>query len=84
MLRVRPEVTQFKEWFRVTITQNYLNLLSRVDDYKRCLGAGNWNFSTLTFVTTNNYDSLTEIRTPKITEAPAHINSSYSSIAVAW
>jgi hypothetical protein len=32
-------------------------------------------------ITTNNYDSLTELRIPRIT---AHIKSSQSSIAVAW
>jgi hypothetical protein len=38
----------------------------------------------VTLVTTNNSDSLTELHTPKITEATAHIKSSQSSIAVAW
>jgi hypothetical protein len=32
-------------------------------------------------VTTNNYDSLTELHTPKII---ANVKSSQSSIAVAW
>jgi hypothetical protein len=35
-------------------------------------------------VTTNNYDSLTELHTPKITVTTAHIKSSLSSLAVAW
>jgi hypothetical protein len=35
-------------------------------------------------VTTNNYDSLTELHTPSITVTTAHIKSSQSSIAVAW
>jgi hypothetical protein len=35
-------------------------------------------------VTTNNYDSLTELHTPKITVTTAHIRSSQSSLAVAW
>jgi hypothetical protein len=34
-------------------------------------------------VTTNNYDSLTELHTPKITVTIAHIKSSQSSLAVA-
>jgi hypothetical protein len=35
-------------------------------------------------VTTNNYDSLTELHTPKITVTTAHMMSSRSSLAVAW
>jgi hypothetical protein len=35
-------------------------------------------------VTTNIYDSLTELHTPKITAATAHRMSSQSSLAVAW
>jgi hypothetical protein len=35
-------------------------------------------------VTTNNYDSLSELHIPKITVTTAHINSSWSSLAVAW
>jgi hypothetical protein len=35
-------------------------------------------------VTTNNYDSVTELHTPKITVTAAHIKSSQSSVAVAW
>jgi hypothetical protein len=35
-------------------------------------------------VTTNNYDSLTELHTPKITVTTAHIKASQSSLAVAW
>jgi hypothetical protein len=45
---------------------------------------GNWIYRTLTLVTTNNYDSLTELHTPNITVTTAHINSSQSSLAVAW
>jgi hypothetical protein len=33
---------------------------------------------------TRNYDSLTELHTPKITVTTAHIKSSQSSLAVAW
>jgi hypothetical protein len=43
-----------------------------------------WVYWTLTLVTTNNYDSLTEIHTPNITVTIAHIKSSQSSITVAW
>jgi hypothetical protein len=35
-------------------------------------------------VTTNNYDSLTELHTPKITVTIAHIKSSQTSLDVAW
>jgi hypothetical protein len=35
-------------------------------------------------VITNNYGSLTELHTPKITVTKAHIRSSQSSLAVAW
>jgi hypothetical protein len=35
-------------------------------------------------VTTNNYDSLTELHTPKITVTTANIKFSQFSIAVAW
>jgi hypothetical protein len=33
-------------------------------------------------VTTNNYDSLTELHTPKITVTATHMKSSQSSLAV--
>jgi hypothetical protein len=39
---------------------------------------------TLTLVNTNNYGSLTELHTAKITVTAAHIESSQSSLAVAW
>jgi hypothetical protein len=35
-------------------------------------------------VTTNNYDRLTELHTPKITVTTAHVKSSQFSIVVAW
>jgi hypothetical protein len=35
-------------------------------------------------VTTNNYDSLTDLHTPKIAVTTAHLKSSQSSLAVAW
>jgi hypothetical protein len=34
-------------------------------------------------VTTNNYDSLTELHTPKITVTTEHVKSFQSSVAVA-
>jgi hypothetical protein len=37
---------------------------------------GNRIYWTLTLVTTNNYDSLTQLHTPKITVTTAHIKSS--------
>jgi hypothetical protein len=44
----------------------------------------NWIYWTLTLVTTINYDSLTELHTPKITVTMAHIKSSQSSLDFAW
>jgi type IV secretory pathway TrbD component len=35
-------------------------------------------------VITNNYDSLTELHTPKITVTTAHVKSSRSLLAVVW
>jgi hypothetical protein len=35
-------------------------------------------------VTTNNYDSLTELHNPKITVTTAHTKSSQSSLVIAW
>jgi hypothetical protein len=40
--------------------------------------------STLTVVTINNYDSLTELHIPNITVTTAHIKSPQSSLDVAW
>jgi hypothetical protein len=45
---------------------------------------GNWIYWALTLVTTNSYNSLSELHTPKITVTAAHIKSSQSSLAVAW
>jgi hypothetical protein len=45
---------------------------------------GNCIYWTLTLVTTNNYDSLTELQTPNITVTTAHIKSYQSSLAVGW
>jgi hypothetical protein len=44
---------------------------------------GNWIYWTITLVTTNNRDNLTELHTPKVTVTTAHIKSS-QSWAVAW
>jgi hypothetical protein len=38
----------------------------------------------LSLVTTNNYDSLTELRTPKIIVTTTRIKSSQFSLAIAW
>jgi hypothetical protein len=38
---------------------------------------GNWIYSTITLVTTNNYDSIPEFHNPKITVTTAHIKSSH-------
>jgi hypothetical protein len=48
------------------------------------VSTGNWIYWTLTLVTTNNYDSLTELHTTNTTVTTAHIKSSHSSLAVAW
>jgi hypothetical protein len=45
---------------------------------------GNRIYWTLTEVTTNNYDSLTELHTPEVTVTTSHTKSSHSSLAVAW
>jgi hypothetical protein len=43
-----------------------------------------WFYRTLTLVTTNNYDSLSELHAQKFTVTTAHIKTSQSSPAVAW
>jgi hypothetical protein len=43
----------------------------------------NWIFEHLQNVTTNNYDSLSELHTPNTTVTRAHLKSSQSSLAVA-
>jgi hypothetical protein len=45
---------------------------------------GNRIYWTLRHVTTNNYDSLTELHNRKITVSTAHIKFSQFSLAVAW
>jgi hypothetical protein len=35
-------------------------------------------------VTTNNYDSLTDLHSPTITVTSAHIDSSQSYLAILW
>jgi hypothetical protein len=45
---------------------------------------GNRIYWTLTLVITNNYVSLTELNTTKITVTTTHIKPSQSSLAVAW
>jgi hypothetical protein len=44
----------------------------------------NWICWTLTHVTANNYDSLTELHTQKVTVTTEHKKSSQYSLAVAW
>jgi hypothetical protein len=41
-------------------------------------------WTLIQLVTTINYDSLTELHTPKIVVTAAYINSSQSSLAFAW
>jgi hypothetical protein len=43
---------------------------------------GNWIYQTLTRVTANNYDNLTDLRTLKV--STTHIKPFQSSLAVAW
>jgi hypothetical protein len=45
---------------------------------------GNRIYWTFTVVTTNNYDSLTELHIAKIAATAAHIKYSQSSLTVAW
>jgi hypothetical protein len=45
---------------------------------------GNQIYWTFTLATTNSYDSLTELHTPKITVTTAHMKSSQSSLAILW
>jgi hypothetical protein len=53
------------------------------DDYGAL--TGNLIYWTLKkLVTTNNYDTLTGLHTPKITVTTAHTKSSSTSLAVAW
>jgi hypothetical protein len=44
---------------------------------------GNWIYWIHTLVTTNNYDSLTELHTPKFAVTAAPIKSPHSSLVVA-
>jgi hypothetical protein len=53
-------------------------------DYRRGFGLMIGFIEHLQNVTTNNYDSLIELHTPKITLIPAHKKSYQSSLAVAW
>jgi hypothetical protein len=61
----------------------YCFVLSRVSVTIDGVWTGNWIYWTLTLVTTNNYDSLTELRTQKITVTTAHVMSSQTSLVVA-
>jgi hypothetical protein len=63
-------------------TENF-NIVTRVSVTREDVSIGNWICWTLTLVTTNNYDRLTELHAPKITVIAAHINSSHSLLAVA-
>jgi hypothetical protein len=61
----------------------YCFVLSRVRVTVDGFWTDNWIYWTLTLVTTNNYYSLTELRTPKITVTTAHVMSSQASLFVA-
>jgi hypothetical protein len=68
-----------------TLFKNCLNILSRdwvwlYTGFELVIGF----IKHLQNVTTNKYDSLTELHTPKTTVTTAHITSSQSSLAVAW
>jgi hypothetical protein len=52
-----------------------------VTQYKVLIG--NWVYWTSTLITTNNYDSVTELQNPEITVTKADVKSSQSSLAVA-
>jgi hypothetical protein len=63
----------------------YLRLMSSHDGVTvDGVWIGNRIYWALTLVTTNNYDSLTELQTPKITVTTTRIKCSQSSLAVAW
>jgi hypothetical protein len=55
-----------------------------IRDYRRGFYWYSDLLDTFTLVTTNNYDSLIELHTPKITVSTAHMKPSQSSLAVAW
>jgi hypothetical protein len=60
------------------------NLLSRDGVTADGVWIDNLIYWTLALITTNNYDLLTGLHTPKITVTTAHIKSSQPSLAVAW
>jgi hypothetical protein len=45
---------------------------------------GNWIYGTLTLVTTNNYNSLSELHVSKSTVTITQTKSSQFSLAIAW
>jgi hypothetical protein len=63
------------------IENKYGNAVSVIKDE---VWIGNWIYWTLTVLNTNNYDSLTESHTSKITITTAHIKSSQYLLAVAF
>jgi hypothetical protein len=58
------------------------SLLSRDRVTIACFGSIIGFIGHLENITTNNYDSLTELHTPKVTVITAHIKSYQSSLAV--
>jgi hypothetical protein len=73
-----------KECHYLSYPYEIRDLLLRVKWLQTGFGLMTGFIEYLQNVTTNNYDSLTELHTPKITVATTHINSSQSLLAVAW
>jgi hypothetical protein len=59
-------------------------LMSRVRVIIDGVWTGNWIFDRLLIVTTNNYTSLTELRTVNCTEITVHLKHFPSSLDVSW
>jgi hypothetical protein len=66
----------------VRTTRKFWTTLTRLSVTIDEVSIGNWIYWTL--VTTNSYDSIPELHTPKITVTTTHIKSSQFSLAVAW
>jgi hypothetical protein len=61
-----------------------INNITRLSVIIDVVYIGNRIYMTLGFLTTNKYDSLTDLHAPRITIASVHVKSPQSSLAVAW